>query len=141
MLQEKKKCNNYQIYLVNNSSKKTTLKSIFQNKGFKNKTINSFKDINNAYDYNKKILSLSKNKELLNDKRDYIFKKIFTPKSGVGDGLTNSVSNSINFKRNSIRSDMRGSFMKRFNGKKQLKDEFLLFAKARPYKYLTTSGN
>ena len=125
----------------NNSSKKTTLKSIFQNKGYKNKTINAFKDISNGYDNNRKILSLSKNKELLNDKRDYIFKKIFTPVTGAGDKLTNSVNNSINFKRNSLRSDMRSSFMKKFNGKKQLKDEFLLFAKARPYRYLTTSGN
>ena len=117
-------------------SKKNTLKLVFQNKGYNTKTLN--KNINNDYEFNRKILILSKNKDLLNDKRDYIFKRIFSPNNRTGKSLK---YNNKNETGKSLKNEMRNTFWKRLNGKKQLKDEFLLFAKARPYKYLTSVEN
>lgn len=117
-------------------SKKSTLKLVFQNKGFNSKTINT-----NKIDFNKKLLTLSKNKELLNDKRDYIFKRLFSPESRLGKKLNINKNNNLNDINNQIRKETRSNYLKRFNGKKQLKDEFLLFAKARPYRYMATVEN
>ena len=65
--------------LFNNSdTKKTTLKLVFQNKGNNTKTININGDANNDIEFNRKILTLSKNKDLLGNKRDYIFKRVFS---------------------------------------------------------------
>ena len=120
-----------------NDSKKSTLKLVFQNKGYNSKTTN-FDDINT----NKKILSLSKNKELLGDKREYIFKRLFSS-SGKKSGkkLNFNKGNNPNDIKGSFRNENRSSYLKKINGKKQLKDEFLLFAKARPYRYMTTVEN
>ena len=120
--------------LFNNAdSKKTTLKLVFQNKGYNSKTLNINRDLNN-----KKILTLSKNKDLLSDKRDYIFKRIFSTENKNGNTINNN-NNNLPDGKNSLKTDIRYNYMKKQNGKKQLKDEFLLFAKARPYKYLTTT--
>ena len=118
--------------LFNDSGpKKQTLKLIFQNNGNNVKTLNQNREPNN-----KRILTLSKNRDLLGDKREYIFKRIFTP-----DNKGNELNNDGNNGKNLLKSDSRYNYMKRLNGKKQLKDEFLLFAKARPYRYLTTVEN
>ena len=123
--------------LFNNSdSKKTTLKLVFQNKGNNTKTININGDANNDIEFNRKILTLSKNKDLLGNKRDYIFKRVFSSVNRTENKI--NVINGNN-KKNSIKSEIKSSHLKRLNGKRQLKDEFLLFAKARPYKYLMTS--
>ena len=120
-----------------NDSKKSTLKLVFQNKGYNSKTTN-VDDLNT----NKKILSLSKNKELLGDKREYIFKRLFSS-SGKKSGkkLNFNKGNNPNDIKGSFRNENRSSYLKKINGKKQLKDEFLLFAKARPYRYMTTVEN
>ena len=123
--------------LFNNSdTKKTTLKLVFQNKGNNTKTININGDANNDFEFNRKILTLSKNKDLLGNKRDYIFKRVFSSVNRTENKI-NAING--NNKKNSIKSEIKSSHLKRLNGKRQLKDEFLLFAKARPYKYLMTS--
>ena len=118
-----------------NDAKKSTLKLVFQNKGYNSKTIN-LDDLNNK---NKKILSLSKNKELLGDKREYIFKRLFSSTNTKSVKKLN-INNNQNDNKASNKTENR-SFFKKLNGKKQLKDEFLLFAKARPYRYMTTVEN
>lgn len=118
-----------------NDAKKSTLKLVFQNKGYNSKTIN-LDDLNNK---NKKILSLSKNKELLGDKREYIFKRLFSS-TNTKSGKKLNINNNQNDNKASNKTENR-SFFKKLNGKKQLKDEFLLFAKARPYRYMTTVEN
>lgn len=114
----------------NSNIKQNTLKSIFQNKGY-----NNSKTINTGIEFNKKILNLSKNKDLLNDKRDYIFKRIFSP--GNKPDNTSKLNNVGNY---TLKTDTKSNYYKKLNGKKQLKDEFLLFAKARPYRYLTVEN-
>ena len=121
-----------------NDVKKNTLKLVFQNKGFNEKALKKNKDINNDYEFNRKILTLSKNKDLLNDKRDYIFKRIFSIGTKSGGLLNNNNKNEIT---KSLKNELRNTYWKKINGKKLLKDEFLLFAKARPYKYLTSVDN
>ncbi len=121
-----------------NDVKKNTLKLVFQNKGFNEKALKQNKDINNDYEFNRKILTLSKNKDLLNDKRDYIFKRIFSIGTKSGGLLNNNNKNEIT---KSLKNELRNTYWKKINGKKLLKDEFLLFAKARPYKYLTSVDN
>ena len=118
-----------------NDAKKSTLKLVFQNKGYNSKTIN-LDDLNNK---NKKILSLSKNKELLGDKREYIFKRLFSS-TNTKSGKKLNINNNQNDNKASNKTENRSFFIK-LNGKKQLKDEFLLFAKARPYRYMTTVEN
>ena len=122
----------------NNNSRQNTLKIIFQNKGNNNKTIAINRDIGNDLESNKKILTLSKNKDLLNDKRDYIFRRIFSP--GNRPRNVNKVNNAGNEQKNTLKTSTITNYYKKLNGKKQLKDEFLLFAKARPYRYLTVEN-
>ena len=118
----------------NKNSKINTLKLLFQNKGYGLKNINS-----NDLDFNKKILTLSKNKELLKDKRDYIFKRIF---SSTNRGLNiNKGDDNLYLKNSTIKTNMKTNYNKKFNDKKLLKDEFLLFSKARPYRYMATVEN
>ena len=122
------------LFSSNDAVKKNTLKIIFQNKGENNKalSLNINKDMNNG-EFNKRILTLSKNKELLGDKREYIFKRIFTPNI---DKINSSNEKDKFDNRNFLKNDNRTNY-KKFNDKKQLKDEFLLFAKARPYRYIS----
>ena len=120
----------------NNNTKPNTLKLIFQNKGYNNKTLNINKDLANDVEFNKKILTLSKNKDLLSDKRDYIFRRIFSQGNIYGT-KGNTIGNEG---RHSLKTETKSNYNKRLNGKKQLKDEFLLFAKARPYRYLTVEN-
>jgi hypothetical protein len=122
------------LFSSNDAIKKNTLKLVFQNKGENNKTLslNINKDFNNG-EYNRRILTLSKNKELLGDKREYIFKRIFTP--GI-DKINNTDGKGLIDNLKSLNTDNRTNY-KKFNDKKQLKDEFLLFAKARPYRYIS----
>ena len=121
----------------NNNTKPNTLKLIFQNKGYNNKILNINKDLANDVEFNKKILTLSKNKDLLSDKRDYIFRRIFSPGNRSGNTKGNTTGNEG---RHSLKAETKSNYNKRLNGKKQLKDEFLLFAKARPYRYLTVEN-
>ena len=117
-------------------SKKTSLKLVFQNKGNNTKTININGEANNDAEFNRKILTLSKNKDLLSNRRDYIFKRILSSSNRPSNAI-----NAINDKNNKnyIKSEIKTNYLKKSIKQKQLKDEFLLFAKARPYKYLMTS--
>ena len=125
---------NLNLIINRYQSKKNTNNQLKLNKSYNG---NNIKTLNlNREPNNKRILTLSKNRDLLGDKREYIFKRIFTP-----DNNDNGLNNDGNNGKNLFKSDSRYNYMKRLNGKKQLKDEFLLFAKARPYRYLTTVEN
>ena len=104
----------------------------------KNKTINR-KSVNlNLEDIlvsnklkNKKVSYLTKNK-------DTIRKSIFLPDNGNTIGKFELDLESIKPKR---RLDREKTYLKKFTEKKIInKNEFLLFTKARPYRYMTSEG-
>ena len=104
----------------------------------KNKTINR-KSVNlNLEDIlvsnklkNKKVSYLTKNK-------DTIRKSIFLPDNGNTIGKFELDLESIKPKR---RLDREKTYLKKFTEKKLInKNEFLLFTKARPYRYMTSEG-
>ena len=122
----------------NDSNPKTTLKLIFQNKGFNIKNLKMNLNNDNNKGINKRILSLSKNKELLTNKREYIFKNIFSKHNDIENQKFNTinVNKDIDINKKYMKTENKFNF-KRLITKKRIKDEFLLFAKARPYRYLT----
>lgn len=115
---------------------KNTLKLLFQNNGL----LSTKTDNKNS----NKVLSLSKNKEFLGDKRDYIFKQIFSKsvkKPTTMKNMHRPVTTTGKITENSNKRDSKTSYNKTLSNKKKLKDEFLLLAKARPYRYMTSVGN
>ena len=107
----------------------TIFNSNLKSKNSKRKSINlNFDEI---LEDNKKVSYLSKN-------RDLIMKNIITPNNGKTVSKFELNLDNINTLK---RKDRTSSFLRKFTKKKKIKkDEFLLFTKARPYKYMTSFG-
>ena len=121
----------------NETNPKTTLKLIFQNKGFNIKNLKMNLNNDNNKETNKRVLSLSKNKELLTNKREYMFKNIFSKNNNIENQKFNTINANKNINNNKYMKTENKFNFKRLNSKKDIRDEFLLFAKARPYRYMT----
>ena len=96
---------------------------------------------NYEYNYDKKILTLSKNKHILGNKR--IFSPISKNNFKSLDALTTfrkGKTMTRNYSMNIIKNNRtKNKFGIKFPNKK--KDIFLLFAKARPYRYMENKAN
>ena len=131
--------------LLFDSNKKNFMKKNTQelpkvlNNNLKNKTINrksvnlNLEDIlvSNKLRNKKKVSYLSKNKDIIKE-------KVFTPENGNTITKFELDLDSIKPKR---KLDREKTYLKKFTKKKIInKNEFLLFTKARPYRYMTSEG-
>ena len=124
--------NNNKNYLPNillgskELSKETSLKVLYDNKG-------SFKNINN----NKKILTLRKNLNLFGDKAT---NRIFSSINKRKIKKYPSTSDLFSSTKNNNSSDIRSRINKKKGTTRRSKERFLLFEKARPYRYMKESN-
>ena len=131
--------------LLFDSNKKNFMKKNTQelhkllNNNLKNKTINrksvnlNLEDIlvSNKLRNKKKVSYLSKNKDIIRE-------NVFTPENGNTITKFELDLDSIKPKR---KLDREKTYLNKFTKKKTInKNEFLLFTKARPYRYMTSEG-